>query len=243
MDPSAFYTGLVADLYRPLRSEVPDPEPYARFVARSGGPALELGCGDGDPLLALRARGLEVEGVDSSADMLDRCRARAAAEGLDVVLHHQSMEHLDLGSKRFSSAYLAGATFCLLPDDTTAEMALECVAAHVIPGGRFLVPLFVPEQSDAPEIRLRELRMEDGTILRVGAVAVERDETTRTQTTVLRYERQRGDELEVLERPWIVHWYGRDHFSELAAAAGWSVQRAGEPGSDAVGPFVLVREG
>ena len=47
-----------------------------------------LGCGDGDPLLALRAEGLDVEGLDSSADMLDRCRVRADAAGLDVVLHH-----------------------------------------------------------------------------------------------------------------------------------------------------------
>ncbi|MFM7617915.1 MAG: SAM-dependent methyltransferase, partial [Actinomycetes bacterium] len=55
-EPADFYTGLVADLYAPLRSVVPDPDPYARFIARTGTPALELGCGDGDPLLDLRAR-------------------------------------------------------------------------------------------------------------------------------------------------------------------------------------------
>ena len=47
VEPSQFYTGLVAELYAPLRSAVPDAEPYARFIALSGEPALELGCGVG----------------------------------------------------------------------------------------------------------------------------------------------------------------------------------------------------
>ena len=41
----SFYTGLVADLYRPLRSGNPDPEVYERFITKHGEPALELGCG------------------------------------------------------------------------------------------------------------------------------------------------------------------------------------------------------
>jgi ubiquinone/menaquinone biosynthesis C-methylase UbiE len=72
VDPADFYTGIVAELYGPLKSFSQDCEPYAAFIEQAGTPALELGCGDGDPLLQLRQRGLEVEGVDSSADMLER---------------------------------------------------------------------------------------------------------------------------------------------------------------------------
>lgn len=39
---SDFLTGIVAELYRHLRAETLDPEPYARFVERSGEPALPL---------------------------------------------------------------------------------------------------------------------------------------------------------------------------------------------------------
>jgi hypothetical protein len=60
-DPSLLSTDLVARLHQPLRSSAPDPAPYVRFIERSGEPALELGCRDGDPLLDLRPRGLDVE--------------------------------------------------------------------------------------------------------------------------------------------------------------------------------------
>lgn len=45
-------------------------------------PAQELGCGDGDPLHELRRRSLEVDGVDSSADVLERSDARDRFEKL-----------------------------------------------------------------------------------------------------------------------------------------------------------------
>lgn len=79
MEPADFYTGIVADLYKPLKSTVRDAMPYIRLIEEYGEPALELGCGDGEPLLDLRRHGLDVEGVDSSADMLARCRRSAAA--------------------------------------------------------------------------------------------------------------------------------------------------------------------
>src|SRR5262249_6283602 len=106
MDASQFYTGLVAQLYGPLRSAVPDPAPYEQFVRRFREPALELGCGTGDPILALRQQGLEVDGVDSSADMLTICRARADAQGVTVNLYEQAMERLDL-PRRYRSIYIA----------------------------------------------------------------------------------------------------------------------------------------
>jgi hypothetical protein len=221
--PAEFYTGLVAELYAALRSADPDPEPLVRFIERYGTPALELGCGDGDPLLDLRGRGIDIDGLDSSADMLERCRVRARDAGLDVVLHHSTMESMDLG-QRYRSIVIAGATFNLLVDDDTALAALRRIAAHLEPLGAAFVPLFVPPVV-AHLGRASETRSPAGDLLRCTPVAVDRDETARTQSVTLRYEREGVTGREVLERDWVLHWYTPSIFGDLAAAAGLDVLR------------------
>jgi len=221
VEPALFYTGLVADLYAPLRaSGAPDPEPYLRFVRRSGEPALELGCGDGDPLLELRARGLDVEGLDSSPDMLARCRARASERGLAVTLHESSMQSMEL-RRHYRSIYLAGPTFNLLTDDDTAWRALARIRAHLEPDGSALVPLFVPPPVLPREIgRPRTHATADGATLRFTVTGVERDDAVRVQVNHTRYERERDGEVEVLERDWVLHWYTQDGFRQLVGDAG-----------------------
>ncbi|MEU5888803.1 class I SAM-dependent methyltransferase [Streptomyces sp. NPDC047461] len=229
MDPADFYTGIVAELYGPLKSFSQDPEPYAAFVERVGMPALELGCGDGDPLLELCRRGLEVEGVDSSADMLDRLRRRADEQGIPVTVFHQRMEALKL-PRRYRAIFLAGPTFTLLPDDDAALAALRGIRAHLAEGGTALVPLFTPAPTPAEQIgRVRTAAAPDGAELRVSVVAEQRDETARTQTTLLRYERHHAADSSVVERPWILHWYTRDRFEKLATTAGLAVTAVTDP--------------
>lgn len=229
MDPADFYTGIVAELYGPLKSFSPDPEPYAAFVRQTGAPALELGCGDGDPLLELRRRGLQVDGVDSSADMLERLRRRAARLGIPATVFHQRMEALDLPG-RYRAVFLAGPTLTLLPDDATALAALRAIRTHLTEDGAALVPLFTPAPTPADRIgRVRTAVAPDGAELRVSVVAEDRDETARTQTALLRYERHHGSDHSVVERPWVLHWYTRGGFEALAAAAGLTVTAVTDP--------------
>ena len=229
MQPADFYTGLVAELYGPLKSANTDPALYAALVRRYGEPALELGCGDGEPLLDLRRQGLDVEGVDSSADMLARCRAAATEAGLDVVLHHQRMEALDL-PRRYRTVFLAGPTFTLLPDDATAAAALRAIRRHLTDDGAVVVPLFLPRPTDPADLgRTREARADDGALLRFSIRSEERDEQQRTQRSVLRYERLDGDEHTVLDRTWTLHWHDREGFRALAAEAGLTTEAVVDP--------------
>lgn len=51
---------------------------------RDGERVLDIGCGFGTTSLAIAARGASVLGVDISAPMIERARARAAAAGIDA---------------------------------------------------------------------------------------------------------------------------------------------------------------
>jgi SAM-dependent methyltransferase len=229
VDPADFYTGIVAEIYGPLKSFSQDPEPYAAFIQQAGMPALELGCGDGDPLLELRRRGLDVDGVDSSADMLERLRRRADEQDIRAIVFHQRMEALNL-PRRYRAIFLAGPTFILLPNDATALAALRGIRAHLAEGGTALVPLFTPHPTPAEQIgRVRTATAPDGAELPVSVVAEQRDETARTQATLLRYERHHGSDSTVVERPWIMHWYTRDQFEKLATTADLTVTAVTDP--------------
>jgi SAM-dependent methyltransferase len=250
MDPALFYTGVAAQAYGLLRSVgAPDPAPYARFIQRSGEPALELGCGDGDPLLALRALGLDVDGVDSSPDMIERLRTAAAEQGIDVAVHVQRMEELDL-PRSYRSIFLAGPTFNLLPDDHTARRALAGIQRHLVAGGTAMIPLFEPLPTPTEHFGRRRTRTApDGTQLSVTAISEARDEATRCQSTVLRYEVESSSGTATEHRPWAVHWYPQDHIRSMAVDAGLTVTRVlsagGGAATDSENDIVLLlrREG
>ncbi len=224
VDPADFYTGIVVDVYGPLKGSVPDPGTYAAFIRTWGEPALELGCGDGDPLLSLRAGGLDVEGLDSSADMLAKLRRGAAERGLEVTVHHAAIERMDL-ARTYRSIFLAGPTFNLIADDATAVRALERIRDHLDPDGAALIPLFIPRPVRAEHLGVaREHIDERGRLLRVTATATERDDESRRQTTVLRYEVVDGDDHQEIERPWVLHWHTQSGFRDLAIDAGLRVE-------------------
>ena len=242
-DPAQFYTGLVAEVYAVLRGSPPDPDLCERVVRRYGEPALELGCGDGDPLIELRRRGLDVDGLDASRDMIERTKARADAEGIAVVLHAADMTKMELDC-RYRTIFLAGPTFNLLADDKTTAEALRAISEHLDDEGRAFIPLFVPLPVESvADLEPKERIDADGARLRCTITSVERDDVARLQTTTLLYERwainSAGAAPESVERPWLLHWHTQDGFRSLAEASGLSVESItdyhGEPATPDAG--------
>lgn len=226
MEPADFYSGIVVDAYAELKSSSFDPAPYAAFVREHGEPALEIGCGDGEPMLDLCASGLAVDGVDSSADMVARCREHAVDRGLTTEVFHQRMEQLDL-PRRYASIYLAGPTFNLLADDDTAARALRAVREHLTDDGAALVPLWIPDPTPTNELGVtRSTDDGAGVELRYTPLSETYDRAQRTRTTTARYERVTADGTEVADREWVIHWHTPASFVELCAEAGLDVVRA-----------------
>jgi hypothetical protein len=161
-----------------------------------------------------------------------------------VVLHHSAIETMELG-KRFRSVFLAGATFNLILDDDTARRALERIAAHLEPAGAALIPLFMPTVLPPTIIgRSVEKVDDDGSLLRCSTLAVHRDDDRRLQAIDLRYERRRGDEVETLDRAWMLHWHTQAGFAQLVAEAGLVVRAVvgadGRPAGDDASEFAFI---
>lgn len=235
-DPADFYTGLVVEAYSALRAETFDPERYAAFVRAQGQPGLEVGCGAGEPLLHLVRGGLDVDGVDSSPDMIGRARAEARRQGLHVGLHVARMEEMHL-ARQYRSIYLAGPTFELLPDDELALRALKAFRRHLAPDGTVMVPLWIAEPTPAEELGVaREAVDDDGTVLRYTPVSEDYDPTRRTRRTAVTYERiPTVGPRQVVDRHWVIHWQTRETIADLASEAGLAVREFEPPSAPGEG--------
>jgi SAM-dependent methyltransferase len=111
------------------------------------GAALELGIGTGRIALPLARRGVPVHGIDLSPEMVRRLRAKPGADEIGITLGDFATAHVD---RRFRVAYLVFNTIMNL---TTQEEQVACfrnVAAHLEPGGSFVLEVQVPDLQRLP---------------------------------------------------------------------------------------------
>ena len=118
-------------------------EPVIDFLVElaGSGRALELGIGTGRIALPLAQRGVPVHGIELSKAMAARLRAKPGAEDIGVTIGDFATTTVD---GKFSLAYLVFNTILNL---TTQEAQVACfrnVAAHLEPGGCFVIEVGVP---------------------------------------------------------------------------------------------------
>ena len=212
------------DTWIPVDAEFPDDAVYEALVREGRGPALELGCGTGRPMLRFLGAGLHVEGLDSSADMLGVCRRNAAVRGLDPVLHHGSIAPLDL-DRTYATIFCPAGTFSLLDDAEVALGALASWVAHLEPGGSLALTMSVPvEDLDARfewRVHRTGTRPADGTTFVVHE-AVACDQAAQLQVVYNRVEvwDAAGHLTRSLVRRYHLRWWERHELEEVLAGLG-----------------------
>ena len=121
-------------------------EPGARdFLARlqiePGTRMLDVGCGAGQIAVPAARAGALVTGVDIASNLIERARARAASEGVDVRFDEGDAEMLPYPDAAFDLVVsLIGAMFAPRPSLVAAELLRVCR-----PGGRIAMANWTPE--------------------------------------------------------------------------------------------------
>lgn len=124
-------------------------DPAVSFLAElaGAGAALELGIGTGRLALPLSRRGVPVHGMELSPAMVAQLQAKPGADTIGVTIGDFATTKV---GGTFTLAYLVRNTIANL---TTQDQQVACfgnVAAHLEPGGCFVIEVYVPELQRLP---------------------------------------------------------------------------------------------
>jgi hypothetical protein len=111
------------------------------------GAALELGIGTGRIALPLRQRGVRVHGIDLSEAMVAKLRAKPGSEDINVAIGDFATTKVD---GTFSVAYLVFNTIMNLTTQDEQVACFQNAAAHLEPGGTFVIEVSVPQLQRLP---------------------------------------------------------------------------------------------
>jgi SAM-dependent methyltransferase len=137
----------LAESYDASSASMFDPavlDPTTQLLAElaDGGPALEFAVGTGRVALALQARGVSVQGIELSEPMAAQLRAKPGADTIPVTIGDMASTRVD---GEFGLVYLVFNTIMNVTTQAEQVAVFENAAAHLRPGGRFVVEVMVPQ--------------------------------------------------------------------------------------------------
>ena len=118
-------------------------EPTIDFLAglAGRGAALEFGIGTGRLALPLSSRGIPVQGIELSPAMVDEMRTKAGGDDIEVSIGNFATTR---AGGAFSLVYLVRNTIMNLTTQDEQVACFQNAAAHLEPGGHFVIEVLVP---------------------------------------------------------------------------------------------------
>lgn len=112
-----------------------------------GGRALELAIGTGRVAVPLHERGVPVTGIELSPHMVEQLRTKVDEAAVPVVLGDMATA---TAPGEFRLVYLVFNTIANLLTQEEQVACFRNAARHLVPGGRFVIELWVPELRKLP---------------------------------------------------------------------------------------------
>ena len=113
-----------------------------------GGPALEFAIGTGRVALPLSARGVAVHGLELSRPMAEQLFAKPGADAIPVTIGNMTSARVP--GTPFKLVYLVANTIMNVTTQDEQVAVFTNAAAHLEPGGCFVVQVIVPQLRRVP---------------------------------------------------------------------------------------------
>jgi SAM-dependent methyltransferase len=150
--PANYFDQRIAKSYEAKWPELFAPavvDPVVDVLAElaGSGAALELGIGTGRIAIPLRRRGVPVHGIELSPDMVAELRTKPGSDDIGVTVGDFATTRVD---GTFRLAYLVRNTITNLTAQDGQVACFQNVAAHLEPGGCFVIEVYIPQLRRLP---------------------------------------------------------------------------------------------
>lgn len=198
-----------------------DIEYYYDHLKKCQGPILEAGVGTGRMMIPFIQKGLDVEGVDLSNEMLDQCRVNMNQAGVRGVLYQGDLTKLDL-KKEYEAIMMPTGSFCLLPR-VIIKKVLNSFYNHLKNEGQLMIDIELPMWFQSDEVSVTDYPISDNEGLLFTSTAQEMNWHEQKVSYIHRYELiEKGVVQETEISNFTLYWYGIEEFKELLQQTGFS---------------------
>ena len=247
--PQTWHFGLVAEWWANFNTDGPEIEYFRQRVGHAQ-PVLDAGCGTGRLLVPWLQAGIDADGCDASADMVEHCRRRAREAGFEPTLFVQPLHELD-APRRYRSIVACGV-FGLGSTHARDQEALRRIHDALEPGGTLLLDNQVPYSNastwarwakpgrdevptDWSSTELEWRRAEDGSEYALRSKILALDPLAQSMQLLMHAsKRVEGEVVAEEEHRLSLHFYFRDELVLMLERAGFSDVRveAGYTGAE-----------
>jgi SAM-dependent methyltransferase len=220
----SFYGKLSSEVYdmdKPIGHSFGDVEYYINKLESCKGPILEPATGTGRILIPLLEKGFNVDGLDSSKDMLSICENNCKIRGLNPKLYQAKMESFSLDTK-YDAIIVPTGTFLLLHRREDSVKALRNFYKHLSNGGKLILDIFLQTEISIGTVSTRTWECSNGDIITMENKTVEVDYINQYTVSHGRYEKWREGVLLQTELEYFpLRWYGVEEFRLILESIGF----------------------
>lgn len=198
-----------------------DIEYYYEKLKAVKGSILEAGVGTGRMLIPFIQKGLDVEGVDLSTEMLEQCRLNMKEANIDGTIYHGDLTKLDLPMK-YDAVIMPTGSFCLLPKQIIKDV-LKSLYNHLNDQGELIIDVELPMWFNSGEISTADYPLGEDKGLLFTSTAQEMDWHEQKVSYIHRYELvEKGRVTETELSNFTLYWYGIEEFEAILTQVGFS---------------------
>ena len=198
-----------------------DIEYYYEKLKSIKGPILEAGVGTGRMLIPFIQKGLNVEGVDLSEEMLNQCRRNIVEHQVEGTIFQGDLTQLDIET-RYDAIMMPTGSFCLLPKMIIKDV-LRSLLNHLTENGQLMIDIELPMWFKSDEVSVSNYSITEDTGILFTSTAQEMNWHEQKVSYIHRYELvEKGIITETEISNFTLYWYGIEEFKGILKEVGFA---------------------